>query len=208
MARAKNIHWKGKVVKGFTTALADASEHLTGWAKDWMSEAVKESLLEMDSNWPHSTTIGNTIRRTKKRNSMDFILVGEQAFGGDRTHPWYTGQLHDSVVGVVSDSRRVVAMHYMPSRATAPQTDDNGNQVNGSELALSRPYETSIMRTSHFLPGVSASVFVAVPYAEKVNQMPRHRDYLNDLNADFAATVEDFFYMRAEGFKTRIFRTK
>ena len=206
MAMAKNINWKGTVVKGFTTALADASEHLTGWARGWMTEAVRDAILEMDSKWPHSTTIGNTIRRTRKRNSSDFILVGAQMFGGDRTHPWYTGQLHDSVVAVVSDNRRVVSMQYMPSRAQSPQKDDNGNPVNGSELALSSAL--SLSRVTHFLPGVSASIYVAVPYAEKVNEMPRHKDYLYELNADFAASVEDFFYMRAEGYRTRIYRTK
>lgn len=206
MARGRDIHWKGKVVKGFTTALADASEHLTGWARDWMSDSVKDALLEMDSSWPHSTTIGSHISRSRKRNSTSFQLYPTQRFGGDRTHPWYSGQLHDSVVGAVSDNHRIVAMHYMPSRAESPQTDDNGNPVNGSEYALNAA--SSIKRLSHFLPGVSASLFVTVPYAEKVNQMQRHLNFEEELAADFAASVEDFFYNRAEGFRTRIYRTK
>ena len=206
MARARDIHWQGKFVKGFTTALADSSEHLTGWARDWMSESVRQAILEIDSQWPHSTTIGNTIRRSKRANSMDWVLVGAQSFGGDREHPWYSGQLHDSVVGVVSDNRRIIAAHYMPSHATALQKDDDGNVVNGSELAME--YVSSMSRVLHFVPGVSASIFVAVPYAEKVNRMPRHRDFEWELSADFAAIVEDFFYMRAEGYKTRIFRVK
>lgn len=206
MARAKDIHWQGKAVKGFTTALADASEHLTGWARDWMSESVRDAILEMDSMWPHTTILGNRIRRTKKRNSTEFILVGAQQFGGDRTHPWYSGQLHDSVVGVVSDRRRVVSLQYMPSRAEFPQKDDNGNPVNGGELAMAAAL--SLSRVMHFLPGVSASIFVTVPYAEKVNEMQRHLGYLDELSADFAASVEDFFYDRADGYKTRIYRTK
>lgn len=206
MARAKDIHWKGKVVKGFTTALADASEHLTGWARGWMSDSVKDALLEMDSMWPHSTTIAPHIGRSKKRNSTSFQLYAAQKFGGDRTHPWYTGQLHDSVVGAVSDNRRIVAMHYMPSHASTLQKDENGNVVNGSECALAAA--PSIARTMRFVPGVSASLFVTVPYAEKVNEMARHLNYEEELAADFAASVEDFFYGRAEGFRTRIYRTK
>lgn len=206
MARYKDTHWKGKVVKGFTTALADASEHLTGWARGWMSDSVKDALLEMDSMWPHSTTIGPHISRSRKRNSTSFQLYSTQKFGGDRTHPWYTGQLHDSVVGAVSDNRRIVAMHYMPSHASSLQKDENGNVVNGSECALAAA--SSISRTMRFVPGVAASLFVTVPYAEKVNEMARHLNYEEELAADFAASVEDFFYNRAEGFRTRIYRTK
>lgn len=206
MARSRNVHWKGKFVKGFTMAMAEASEHLTGWARDWMSDAVKDALLEMDAKWPHTTSIGPHIRRSRKRNSMDWILVGAQAFGGDRVHPWYSGQLHDSVVGMVSDRGRVVAAHYMPSHATAPQRDDDGNPVDGSALAISSIGDLS--RTMRFLPGVSASVFVTVPYAEKVNNMPRHKDFEWELASDFAASVEDFFYTKAEGYRTRIYRTK
>lgn len=206
MARAKDIHWKGRVVKGFTTALTDAGEHLTGWAKEWMSEAVRESILQMDSVWPHTTIIENTIRRSRKPNSTKYILVGAQMFGGDRTHPWYSGQLHDSVVGVVSDRRRIVSVSYMPSRADFPQKDDNGSPVNGSELALNSI--SALSRVTRFLPGVSASVYITVPYAEKVNEMPRHLNYMEEIAADFAGCVEDFFYERAEGYKTRIYRTK
>lgn len=206
MARVKDVHWKGKVVKGFTTALADASEHLTGWARGWMSESVKDAILEMDSKWPHSTTIAPSIRRSKARNSSAWILIGAQMFGGDREHPWYTGQLHDSVVGVVSDSRHIVSACYMPTRATRLQKDDDGNVVNGSAIAMSSV--GSLSRVIRFLPGVSASIFVTVPYAEKVNNMPRHLDFEWELNADFAASVEDFFYTKAEGFRTRIYRTK
>lgn len=206
MARAKDIRWKGKFVKGVTTALADASEHLTGWARMWMSESVRDAILQIDSQWPHTTTVGNSIMRTKKRNSMDWILVSAHKFGGDRVHPWYSGQLHDSVVGVVSDRRRIISAHYMPSHATAPQTDDNGNVVDGSALAMSSI--GAISRTLRFVPGVSASIFVTVPYAEKVNRMPRHLDFEWELSSDFAAIVEDFFYTRAEGYRTRIFRVK
>lgn len=206
MARYKDTHWKGRVVKGFTTALADASEHLTGWARVMMSDSVKEAILEMDSMWPHSTAIGSHIMRSKKRNSTSFQLYAARKFGGDRTHPWYTGQLHDSVVGAVSDNRRIVAMHYMPSHASSLQKDENGNVVNGSECALNAT--SAIARTMRFVPGVAASVFVTVPYAEKVNKMQRHLDYEEELAADFAASVEDYFYSKVEGFRKKIYRTK
>lgn len=215
MARAKDIHWKGKVVKGFTTALADAAEHLTGWARVMMSDSVKEAILEMDSMWPHTTFVETGIRNieSSKRGANGTLqrswrraLVGAQMFGGDRTHPWYTGQLHDSVVGAVTDNRRIVAMHYMPSHASSLQKDENGNVVNGSECALNAT--SAIARTMRFVPGVAASVFVTVPYAEKVNEMQRHLNYEEELAADFAASVEDYFYSKVEGFRKKIYRTK
>lgn len=207
MARNYDIKWNGDVVKGFSAALADASEHYTGWARVQMSDAVKEAISKIDASWPHTTITENTIRRTRRRGSMDWTLVTQQMFGGDRVHPWYSGQLHDSVVGVVSDKRKVISMHYMPSSASFPQKDDSGNTVNGSECAFASI--SAISRTLRFVPGVAASVFVTVPYAEKVNQMTRHKDFEQDLAEDFAASVEDYFFDRADVIlRKKVYTTK
>ena len=79
MARyGRRIKWR-KSVKGFTDALGYSGEHLTGWAKMWMSEAVEDSLAQVDAQWEGET---HWKRESGKISS----------FGGDHFHPWYTGQ--------------------------------------------------------------------------------------------------------------------
>lgn len=184
----RRIHWN-KTVKGFTDALGNAGEHLTGWAKEWMSEAVQDSLAQIDADWEGET---HWKRESGKISS----------FGGDSFHPWYTGQLHDSVAGIVSDRGRTVSVHYMTPAATKPQTY-NGQIIIGADWA--ERGAVAMQRVLHFVPGVSASISVGVPYANDVGNMPRHQGYMRELSTQFASNVEDYFMIKAGGFRTRIF---
>lgn len=189
MARyGRRVSWK-KTVQGFTDALGYAGEHLTGWAKEWMSEAVKDSLAQIDADWEGET---HWKRESGKISS----------FGGDKFHPWYTGQLHDSVAGIVSDRNRIVAKHYMQPAAIKPQTY-NGETIIGADWA-ERGAE-NMERVLHFIPGVAASISVGVPYATKVDEMKEHEGYMRELSTQFASNVEDYFTMKAGGFRTRYF---
>ena len=192
MARyGRRIKWS-KSVKGFTDALGYSGEHLTGWAKMWMSEAVEDSLAQVDAQWEGET---HWKRESGKISS----------FGGDHFHPWYTGQLHDSVAGIVSDKGRAIAIHYMTPGATQPQTY-KGQIVIGADFA--ERGAMNMARTLHFVPGIAASISVGVPYAEDVEQMPSHSGYMRELNTQFASNVEDYFTIKAGGFRSRYFKAE
>ena len=191
MAYGRSIKWN-KTIHGFTEALGYAGEHLTGWAREWMQEAVNQSISTIDADWEGETHL--------KRESGKV-----SSFGGDHFHPWYTGQLHDSVAGIVSDRHRTVSIQYMPPAATKPQTYEN-QVVIGHDWAIRKVQEME--RTLHLVPGIAATIVVGVPYAEKVDEMARHAGYMQELAVQFASSVEDYFIIKAGEYRTRVFRTK
>lgn len=188
MAYKRSIKW-GKTVKGFSDALGYAGEHLSGWAREWMTEAVNDSLGQIDADWEGETHW--------KRDSGKV-----SSFGGDHFHPWYTGQLHDSIAGIVSDRHRTISIQYMPQEATQPQTYE-GQVIIGHDWAIRKAQD--LARTLHFVPGIVATISVGVPYAEKVDEMARHQGYIRELNNQFVSNVEDFFTIKSGGFRTRVF---
>lgn len=184
----RSVDWK-KPVRGFTDALGYSGEHLTNWAKEWMSEAVQDSLSKIDAQWDrHAEAKSSSGRR--------------MSFGGSHFYPWYSGNLHDSVAGIVSDRHRTVAIHYMPESAEGIQTY-GGLPIIGADWAIRGAQ--NLQRVLHFYPGIAATIAVGVPYAEKVDQMPAHAGYVRELNNQFASNVEDYFTMKAGGFRTRVF---
>lgn len=177
----------GKASKSFAYALGYAGTRLSGWAKGWMSEAAQQALSDMDADWEGETHW--------KRKSGKI-----SAFGGDRYHPWFTGQLHDSVAAVVSDKNRIVSINYMPRAATKPQTY-NGQVIIGHDWAMEAARRAQYV----FLPGIQAKLVVGVPYANKVDESTRHAGFVRELSAQFASSVEDYFMIKAQGYKTRVF---
>lgn len=189
MARyGRSVKWK-KTVQGCSDALGYAGEHLTGWAKEWMTEAVQQSLSQIDSEWDRHA---EATSKSGKRMS----------FGGSHFYPWYSGNLHDSVAGIVSDRNKIVSIQYMPEAADGIQTY-GGLPIIGADWAVRGAQDLS--RVLHFLPGVWASISVGVPYAEKVDKMPSHEGYIRELSNQFASNVEDYFTERAGAYRTRVF---
>lgn len=188
MAYGRRVNWN-KTIHGVTEALGYAGEHLNGWARMWMDDAVEQSLSEIDADWEGET---HWKRASGKISS----------FGGDRAHPWYTGQLHDSVAGIVSDRNKVVSIRYMPPAATKPQTY-KGQVIIGRDWGERRAQD--VARVLHFIHGIAATISVGVPYAEDVEQMSRHEGYMEELSTQFASSVEDYFIKRTDGFRTRAF---
>ena len=181
----RRVSWN-KTYRGFSDVLFGAGAHLTNWAKEWMTDAVKESLREIDSEWPHTTTV--TRIGWGKNN------VQSRSFGGDAEHPWYSGTLHDSVVGFVSDRGRIVAIEQLPSTpaATTDQTY-KGMTINGVEYGNRAARNAA--RAAHFIPGIYGTLVAGVPYADDVNESARHEGFLDNLQAYFASQVEDYFMM-------------
>lgn len=189
MANYKStIKWR-KAIQGFSDSLGYAGEHLNGWAREWMSEATEQALAQLDADWEGET---HWKRESGKVSS----------FGGDHFHPWYTGQLHDSVAGIVSDRHRVVAIRYMNQAAHKPQTF-NGQIIIGHDWAIRGAQ--NIARALRLVPGIKSTITVGVPYAEKVDEMPRHAGFIRELSNQFASNVEDYFMIKADGFRTRFF---
>lgn len=178
------VDWK-KFAASFSDALADCGEQLTNWAKMIMlPDACKEWLRKTDSEWPHSTLV----TRPGKTS-----MVVQQSFGGDRFHPWYYGQLHDSIAVRISERNHDVAVHYMTPSATKPQhasVKDAGMQYDniiGAEFAVREARNARY----YFVRGIQMQLIVGVPYARKVNELPRHAGYLEVLRADFFSYLED-----------------
>ena len=200
---AVRIEWK-KFAASFSEALGDCGEQLTNFGKMKLSDSCKEWLKKLDSEWPHNTLV----TRPGKTS-----LVVQQSFGGDRDHPWYYGQLHDSIAVRISEKNRNVAIHYMHASATKPQhatAKDAGQQYDrivGAEFAVREAHNAQY----YFLPGIQMQLIVGVPYARKVDESPRHAGYLMNMRADLFSYIEDCL---ADVFgdnpsnRTRVFRPR
>lgn len=191
--------WK-KFSAAFSEALLSCEEELTAFGRRVMRESCEEWIEQTDAEWPHGTAIAKG-------------TVVTQMFGGDAMHPWYTGQLHDSVVVRISEGNRTIAIEYMPSKAQGAQhatAADAGaayDNIIGAEWAMqiARQAEHTYWKGSKAL---QAQVLVGVPYARKVNESPRHAGYLNELNVQFASYVEDQIIIRSEEIRSRVIRPK
>lgn len=184
--------WK-KFSVAMSEALGYAGEHLSNWAKMWMDEAVEDSLAQIDSDWEGETHL--------KRKSGKI-----SSFGGDYFHPWYTGNLHDSVAGFVTDKNKLIGkIHYMPQAATQPQTyygpAGRFDHIVGREWAVKEAHNANY----YFLTGIQARMVIGVPYAREVNESARHAGYIDELMVQFASNVEDYFMIKSDGFRTKVF---
>ena len=183
----RTIRWS-KTVQGFSDALGGASEHLTGWAREWMAEAVRKALDQIDWDWD---------RHADWERKSGKVSV----FGGSHFYPWYSGHLHDSIAGIVSDQHRTVAINYMKPGATAPHQTYKGQVIIGHDWAIQEARK--IEKSLHFYPGIAATIVVGVPYAKDVDETSRHAGFIRELNNQFVSKVEDYFYEKAEGYRTR-----
>ena len=199
IAPGRHVSWK-KFSAAFSEALLSCEEELTGFGLRLMREECAKWIKKTDAEWPHSTTATSKNGLTMK-------------FGGDAMHPWYYGQLHDSVVVRVAQGNKTVAIEYMPQHATNPQkataadAGANYSRIIGAEWAtlIAQQAEHTYWKGSK---AVQAQMLVGVPYARKVNESPRHEGFLDELNAQFASYLEDQMTIRSEGFRTRVIRPK
>ena len=109
--------------------------------------------------------------------------------GGDRVHPWYTGNLHDSLAVGVFQGTRILAKAHMTPGASVLQTYD-GRTIDGITEG-----ESALIRAAHtFAPGqagdtLRAVLVIGVPYADSVNEMPGHAGYVEELQSTFYSTI-------------------
>lgn len=158
----------GKTHAAFSEALLDCGRQLNKRGKDWLIKDAENWLKETDAEWPRSTSLPNGAR-----------------FGGNAMHPWYYGQLHDSVAIRIAEGNHTIAIRYMPPAATHPQKmPPSYNRIVGAEWArdIAGRAEHVYWKGSKAL---QSQLFVAVPYAQKVNEQGRHEGYLEELEAQF-----------------------
>lgn len=168
-----------KFRSAFSDALIDCGQQLTKQGETIMVRGCEEWLKKTDNEWPK-----DNMQRYKKRQ-----------FGGDHDHPWDTGTLHDSVFVRIADGNRIIATRFMPPSATGPQTAtaaeagrDYSNIV-GAQFGRAMAAGTNRVRQH----GTNAQMFIAVPYAQAVDNQWQHEGYINNLNVDFISYLEDLF---------------
>lgn len=175
----------GKAYKGFSQALVEASKTMTKQGATIMTRACEDWLDEQDAQWPHSR-VGTSYRSGYK--------------GGDQFYPWYTGNLHDSLATRIAAGNRTLSIRQIQPRASILQYDDHHGSIDGSAWGLLAATRGQYV----FLPGLQAQLYIGVPYAEKVNEMPEHEGYVREFERDFATTIEDRFRQ----IKNLVVRTK
>lgn len=201
MARAKggyrfSAKWN-KFTSAFSDALIDCGEQLTKQGETVMIRGCEEWLKKTNAEWPHSTSVVTRNLRT-------------QNFGGDHDHPWYTGQLHDSVAVRVADGNRIIATRYMPASATSPQTataEEAGrdyDRIIGQQFGILMAGRASRVAQK----GTNAQMFIGVPYAQWVNEQPRHEGFINELNVQFISFLEDYFSINNGAFRNLLVRPR
>lgn len=199
MKRDRQFNDWGKTYRSMSYHLLDAGKQLTEIGKRDFTYLAQEYLSEVDAKWPHSTLV------TKPGK---YGGVVQQSFGGDKDHPWYYGQLHDSVAVRIADKNRTVSVSYMPTRATAPQhtskSDGVGEYKNiiGAEWAQIAAYNAQY----YFLPGIQFQLIVGVPYANKVNDSGRHYGFADSLMDDLVYKIET--YILSPEFREKCKRVK
>lgn len=186
MAKRSKIYneW-GKTYKAFSEAILNAGKALNSIASFELRGVADQFLREEDAQWPHSTQV-NTL---SLKNGSAISKV--QKFGGDAMHPWYSGQLHDSVAVRISNKNRTTSVHYMPPSPDTgkPQHTNTISGIIGAEWAREvaeskAPY--------YFLPGVQVQLIIGVPYTEKVNEEGRHMGFADNLADNLFTKVNDW----------------
>lgn len=170
----------GKTYKACSQALLGAGKALVPLAAEELNDVARRFLREQDAQWPHST-------QAKSKNGK------AMSFGGDREHPWYSGQLHDSIAVRIMQGNRIKAVHYMPPSPDTgkPQHTETIKNIVGTEWAR----EIAEMHgPRYFLPGVQTQLIVGVPYAEKVNEDGRHAGFVDYLADELFSAVNQWVF--------------
>lgn len=174
--RTQEFYNWGKTYKAFSQAILGAGKALNSIALVELQEVAVKYLRSQDAKWPHTTTAKSKGGRTMK-------------FGGDINHPWYTGQLHDSVAVRIMQGNRITSVHYMPPSPDTgkPQHTENIKNIIGVEWAREIAEQGG---PRYLLPGVQVQLIVGVPYSDKVNESGRHQGFASNLADELTADVD------------------
>ena len=176
------ISW-GKTSKGFAEYLNVAGQTIGRATAKRLATVAADFLANEDWDWPRG-----------QRFNVGGSMFGSRAYksgfrGGDAMHPWYTGNLHDSMAVGVMQGSRIMASSFMTPGATVLQSHE-GRTVDGVTAGMN-----ALQRAAHtFAPGSSGETLrtvlvIGVPYAEKVNQMPGHEGYWDYFEREFVSSL-------------------
>ena len=101
-------------------------------------------------------------------------------------HPWYTGNLHDSMAVGVMKGTRIMASSFMTPGATVLQSHE-GRTVDGVTAGMNALAKAA--RTFAPPTATRTVLVIGVPYAEKVNQMPGHEGYWDYFEREFVSSL-------------------
>lgn len=147
--------------------------HLKGW-KNASAQFQKELLASADG----VNRAAQQVFIDANNRFMDYVQDNKELL------PYYTANLHDSIVSVVSQSGRVLRAVYMPKEATRPQNAPDRKRIVGMEEAI-----RAVRRADYPRTGVASTLIVAVPYAEGANATSKRRGYLNWLQNAFESEM-------------------
>lgn len=187
--RTGTYHDWGKTYKAFSQAILNSGKALNQIATVELQGVAEQFLREEDAQWPHNTVV------PKKG----------QSFGGDANHPWYSGQMHDSMAVRIAQGNRTTSIHYMPSRSYPPNgepgryLDSSGAQtmrgVSDHIIGIEMARDVAERRAPyHFLPGVQVQLIIGVPYSDKVNESGRHFGFADNLADNLFSKVNDWIF--------------
>lgn len=114
--------------------------------------------------------------------------------------PFITGNLHDSIVGVVSDNGMMVKASYA-NRVAVTISPKSGKQIYTPSSGGGRKRiigHQEAWKAVYGMQGkyprrIAASLFVAVPYALRPEEKGPHKGYLENLRYLYAAAMDSEF---------------
>ena len=176
----------GKTSKGFAEYLQIAGKNIGQKAARNIADAGAGFMANEDWDWPRGARYDTVYNGRNVRASGKYASGFR---GGDAMHPWYSGNLHDSMAVGVFNGTRMLAANYMTPGAAEPQTY-KGQIVDGVTAG-----QEALIRAGHvFAAGqagatLRAVLVVGVPYADDVNEMPEHSGYVEYLQDEFSRTI-------------------
>lgn len=148
-----------------------------GFKPKW-SDARRQFAKELMACSKGATSIVRQSFINANSNFLDTVQANKENL------PYYTANLHDSIVTVVSQDGRLVRAQYMPVEATRPQHTRNRKRIVGEREAYN-----AVRRLKAPKKGVYSTLIVAVPYAEGANESSYHPGYLEWLENLFTADM-------------------
>lgn len=113
--------------------------------------------------------------------------------------PYVTGNLHDSIGSVISLNSRVVRAMYLPPEAVTTSAV-TGKEIFSPTQGMGRAQirgaveAARFVRNANYPRGLAATLFIAVPYAEKPNEKGTHPGYADELEFQYQKAIGEGLY--------------
>lgn len=156
------IKW-GKTCKGFAEYLRIGAKPIGRATAKRLSAVAADFLANEDWDWPRGQRYDAFYAGRTVRAAMPY----KSGFrGGDAMHPWYSGNLHDSMAAGVMQGTRILSEVYMNPGASENQKF-NGALVDG----VFAGHEALAKAARMYAPptAIRTVLVIGVPYADYIN---------------------------------------